>query len=356
MNQLGEMQDIAAASTTVAALHREIAPEALGDEGWLAFAASIAAGTGCASLNDAVIIDIASGRFLQWVQNFDSITVNISDNDEQPLTVDQRTALADQGWQAPTRAEPTWNRDVRWQPSQDMFDMFAVLITVTLHVHLGVQSAAGLQIRAFNLGGGERYELPMSAIEYRRACADVSLRLADLRLHHSAAAFVMDKESITAALVVVDVMPADRRPTEHDSGAYFLDRIVLVEGGDPHLAIWSHVAPGGRAGSRLVPDHPPRPGRPLRAEQGNPIYIRYLLQHSAALAAALHADPALRERMSGLLASGRADAVRAMHIEASTGGSGIRITTMLLAPEKLDGASIALPGGDAPRLAATARP
>ncbi|MFC7761128.1 hypothetical protein ACFQY4_26170 [Catellatospora bangladeshensis] len=354
MNQLGEMQDIAAASTTVAALHREIAPEALGDEGWLAFAASIAAGTGCASLNDAVIIDIASGRFLQWVQNFDSITVNISDNDEQPLTVDQRTALADQGWQAPPGPSPPGTATSDGSQARTCSTCSAVLIT--LHVHLGVQSAAGLQIRAFNLGGGERYELPMSAIEYRRACADVSLRLADLRLHHSAAAFVMDKESITAALVVVDVMPADRRPTEHDSGAYFLDRIVLVEGGDPHLAIWSHVAPGGRAGSRLVPDHPPRPGRPLRAEQGNPIYIRYLLQHSAALAAALHADPALRERMSGLLASGRADAVRAMHIEASTGGSGIRITTMLLAPEKLDGASIALPGGDAPRLAATARP
>ncbi|MEV0453674.1 TY-Chap domain-containing protein [Catellatospora methionotrophica] len=343
MNQFGEMQDVAAASTAAAALHQEIAPEALGDEGWLAFAASIAAGTGCASLNDAVIIDIAGGRFLQWVQNVDSITVNISDNDEEPLTADQRTALADQGWQAPTWAEPTWNRDIRWQPSQDMFDMFAVLITVTLRVHLGVQSAFGLQIRSFNLNGGARYALPMSAIEYQRACTDVSLRLADLQLHDAAAALVIEKESLAAALVVVDVMPADRRPTEDESGAYFLDRILLVEGDDPHIAIWSHVAPGGRAASRVVPDHPPQPGRPLRAEQGNPIYVRYLLQHSAALAAALHADPALRDRMSGLLASGRADAVRAMHIEASTDGGGIRVTTMLLAPEKLDCASIALP-------------
>ena len=70
--------------------------------------------------------------------------------------------------------------------------------------------------------------------------------------------------------------------------------------------------------------------------------MRGLLQRNKAVAAALAADPELYERMTALLSTGRADAVRAQRIAVDAAGV-ISVFPMPLAPHEMDVPTLRLP-------------
>ncbi|GGQ84922.1 TY-Chap domain-containing protein [Couchioplanes azureus] len=303
---------------------------------WERFAQGVAAGIARGCVDDAVILAWSERGFVQYMQEAGSITVQVSDPDVAPLSEQQRHTLASDGWDPPgSDFGPLWTREVRWRPDPVLFDEFAQMITVVLRDVIALPSPAQLRVEAFNVIGGERFELPFTGVEYDKAVLDAQLRLADLRLHESAAAFLIGRQGLDAQTVAVVARAAGRRPTRTDAGEYFVDRVLYVDGDDPHLLVWSHVGPSGRTGSRLVPPHPPVDGPFIRAEQGSAVYVRDLLQRNKSFAAALRANPALHERVRALLGTGRADVVRAACVGVDSTGA-VTVTAMKLAPHEID--------------------
>ncbi|GIE87980.1 TY-Chap domain-containing protein [Actinoplanes regularis] len=315
---------------------------------WETFRRGLAAGIGRGCIDDAVILAWDELGFVQFIQGDDTIDIQVSDNKALPLDARQRAALVAAGWDPPGGGfGPLWSREVRWRPDHQMFDEVAQLITATLQEAIGLRSPADLDIKAFSTYSGDDFELPVTPGEYERAASDVELRLADVRLHDATAAFLIDKEGLSARTVAVPARAADRRPTHADAGEYFLDRVLYVDGDDPHILVLSHVGPSGLTGSRLVPPRPGVDGPFIRAEQGSAPYLRYLLQRNVTVAAALAADPELCERMSALLRTGRADVIRARRVAVDSSGS-VTVTTMRLAPQDVDVPTLRLPVSSVP--------
>ena len=307
--------------------------------GWETFTEGLAAGLGENRVDDAVISSYGerrSAQYIQYLQNVDTITLEVSNFRAAPLTQQQRVVLAVLGWEPPARGpDANWTKTLPWQPDPHLLDATAQMIVGVLRDVLAVPAPQNLRIEAFNVATGEAFWLPFTGLEHQRAVADAALRQADLRLHEAAATYVIEKQGLDARVVAVLTMAADRRPNRADAGEYFVDRILYVGGLDPHILVWSHIGPSGRRGSRLVPPHPPVDGPYIRAEQGSAAYVRDLLQRNRALTEILDTDHDVRDLMNAALATGRHAAVRAASIAVDASGV-ITVTGMVLPPHVID--------------------
>ncbi|MEU8663215.1 TY-Chap domain-containing protein [Actinoplanes philippinensis] len=310
--------------------------DTIGTHDWDTFEQGLALGIARACVEDAVIFAWHNLGFVQFHQGDDYLHVEVSDNGDLPLTARQRETLAAAGWNGPGSGfGPMWTQDLHWRPHRDFFDAAARLITGVLRDVIAIKSPADLDVKAFNVLEHDDFVLPILGDEHQRGTADVALRLADIPMHEAVATFLIAQDYPAARTVAVPARAADHRPSADYAGEYFLDRVLYVDGDDPHILVWSHVGPTGRTGSRLVPPHPDPSGRWVRASQGSAHYVRDLLQRNKTIGAALAADPDLHERMTALLRSGRPDVVRAYRVTVDAEAA-VTVGRHRLAPEVLD--------------------
>ncbi|GAA1621106.1 TY-Chap domain-containing protein [Actinoplanes couchii] len=307
---------------------------------WEDFTRALAAGIGRGCEDDAVILGWHELGFVQFIQSTDEISVEVSDNEGLPLTGAQRAGLTAAGWGPPPPGfGGLYHRDLPWRAEQRVFDETAQLITTTLRDAIGVSSPADLEIKAFNVMGGERFALPLTPLEFEKAVVDVKARLADLDLQEAAAAYLIRESGVPTRTVAVVHGPAHHRPGPADAGDFFLDRVLLVEGDDPHIMVWSHSGPNKRLGSRLVARLPGDTGPYIRAEQSSTPYVRDLLRRHPAVAA----DPETRDLMNTLLAGGRPDVVRAERVAIDAAGT-ITVTRMRLDADEMEVSTLRVGG------------
>ncbi|WP_433047097.1 TY-Chap domain-containing protein [Dactylosporangium sp. CS-033363] len=301
---------------------------------WDTFARGLALDFGQCAFDDAVILRFGADRYVQYIQNLESITVEVSDLDAAALTAGEHEYLAGEGF-APPDDGWTWKRDIPWQPEPQLFHRIAHLVASLLRNLHGVRFPGQLTVESFNVRGQGDFELPFTGLARERAVLNGEMRQADLRLHEAAANLLLQTTVPGARIVAVIPTAADRRSTEDGYGDFFVDRVVLVEGEDPHILLWHHIGPNGFTGSRYVPAHPPADGPLLRAEQGAALYVRDLLQRNRILAEALRADPDLHARMHAVVATGHPDAVRAQRVRVDAEGQ-ITTTRLRMQADELD--------------------
>lgn len=288
-------------------------------------------------LGDAVAYELDGRTVITWIQDADAVVARVPDPRDRPLTIRQRARLANSGWEGPQRSHGRfWIRALPWHP-QGALDIADSLVAVMRDILELPVPAAGTHTATNGTSVFSRHyplTLPDSPDSIATAMAVGRLRDKAWAWRVSAGRQALAGPFPGAQTLATIGLPPNRlpgRPTADDPDEYFVDRILLIPGPEPHLMIVSDVAAHRRLGYRYVPAQTEAPW--TWEPQGSEPYIRHLITTSTTLARLNHQ---LRARVTALL-SPKKLAIRAC-FAAFHSGNAVQIT-----PAPLDMAKLAQP-------------